>query len=53
MTNSLVQQTRIVSHDHLGVKLPDCIQHYADHYQECCTIEQLVAANARDKWSES
>ena len=28
------QKPGIIAHDHLRIKLPDCIQHHADHNQQ-------------------
>jgi hypothetical protein len=39
-------------HYHLGIKLPDCIQHDPNDDQECSATEQLVAAHAREEWQD-
>jgi hypothetical protein len=41
-----------VTHDELGIKLPDGIEHDPDDDQEGCTTEQLVAAHSRNEWQD-
>src|SRR5262245_33822586 len=48
--SSLRQETRVVTHHHLGFKLPHGIKHDTDNNQQGCTTEQLIRAYASDKW---
>src|SRR5260370_8254345 len=41
---ALGEETRIVTHHHLGFDLPDCIQHHSHYNQERRTTKQLVAS---------
>src|SRR5438128_540074 len=39
------EETRIVTHHHLGLDLSDCIQHHSHYNQERRTTKQLVASH--------